>query len=157
MLIPGLHTCPEMCVDFSKGPLELRVAQRHDSHTRHLGVRLMISCTQERGVSCPELQVVMNSGQEFYARTGELRTHSARGDLARALDSRGRKQSHLAVCGASECPSPARTPRRAGRHEASATPPPLMSDLHTRLDANGHKSEISYSTQDRCNLNPGPV
>ena len=125
--------CPEMCVDFSKGPLELRVARWHDSHTRHLGVRLMISCTQERGVSCPELQVVMNSGQEFYARTGELRTHSARGDLARALVSRGRKQSHLAVCGASECPSPARTPRRAGRHEANATPPPLMVPLDTRF------------------------
>ena len=83
MLIPNQHKWLEACVDFSKGPLELRVAREHDSRTRHLDVRLMMSCTQERRVSCPELQVVKNSGQEFFARTRELRTHSARGDLAR--------------------------------------------------------------------------
>ena len=79
-----------------------------------------MSCTQEGGVSCPDLQVVESSEQEICAHTSELRTHTARGELCEIESTTERNSQAASVLRDVLCPPPARTPRRTGRHEAGA-------------------------------------
>ena len=79
-----------------------------------------MSCTQEGGVSCPDLQVVESSEQEICAHTSELRTHTARGEVCEIESTTERSSQAASVLRDVLCPPPARTPRRTGRHEAGA-------------------------------------
>ena len=63
-----------------------------------------MSCTQEGGVSCPDLQVVESSEQEICAHTSELRTHTARGELCEIESTTERNSQAASVLRDVLCP-----------------------------------------------------
>ena len=100
-----------------------------------------MSCTQEGGVSCPDLQVVESSEQEFCAHTSELRTHTARGEVCEIESTTERSSQAASVLRDVLCPPPARTPRRTGRHEAGAAASFYLKGVTKSQPRTGHTRE----------------